>query len=113
MGSFGTWVECYWCERWTWDPYIIDCIGHPLCEDCEDHFWLFDAPPSPNAVDHRTNVLMALIRPLNGDPHLARRIAEFLTDWYRPGEGSLQQSRAAAPAQGMIRASGGIAIQPL
>ena len=88
MGSFGTWVECYWCERWTWDPYIIDCIGHPLCEDCEDHFWLFDAPPSPIAVDHRTNVLMALIRPLNGDPDLARRIAEFLTAWYRPGQGS-------------------------
>ena len=88
MGSFGTWVECYWCERWTRDPYIIDCIGHPLCEDCEDHFELFDAAPSPNAVDHRTNVLTALIRPLNGAPDLARRIAEFLTDVYRPGHGS-------------------------
>ena len=90
MGSFGTWVpvQCYWCERWAWDPYIIDWIGHPLCDDCMDWHEVFGVPPRPNAADHRTNVLVALIRPLNGDPDLARRIAEFLTDVYRPGQGS-------------------------
>ena len=90
MGAFGTWVECYWCERWAWDPYIIDCIGRPLCDDCVDHWELWGEPPRPNAIDHRTNyLLMVLMRPLDGAPDLARHIAAFLTDPYQPGQGSL------------------------
>ena len=97
MAAFGedTWVECYWCEGWFWDPWGDLWIrgrwepeGTSLCDDCLDHFELFGVPPRPNAVDHRTNVLVVLIRPLNGAPDLARRIAEFLTDEYRPGQGS-------------------------
>ena len=87
MGSFACYVECYWCERWAWDPYIIDCIGRSLCDACADHWEWFGVPPRPNAVDHRTNMLMVLARPLSGDRDLARRIAEFLTDEYRPGQG--------------------------
>ena len=36
MGSFGNgvWVECYWCDYWVENPYIIDWIGHPLCDLC-------------------------------------------------------------------------------
>ena len=63
MGSFGCWVQCYWCEQQTWDPYFIDCLSHPLCDGCMDHFELWGVPPRPNAVDHRTSyLLMVLMR---------------------------------------------------
>ena len=94
MAAFGegTWLECYWCDVVFWDPdgylWIRGRWEGQLCDDCLDHFELFGVPPRPNAVDHRTNVLVVLIRPLNGAPDLARRIAEFLTDDYRPGQGS-------------------------
>ena len=87
--SGGRWVPCYWCGRlWVWDPYYWAPESRPLCDACGAHFELHGQPPRPNAVDHRTKVLVAFIQPLNGDPDLARRIAEFLTDVYRPGQGS-------------------------
>lgn len=34
MGSFGCYVDCWHCWQSTWDPYIVDFIGHPLCDRC-------------------------------------------------------------------------------
>ena len=89
MGSFG-WVQCYWCEWDTYGPIIIDWIGAPLCEWCEHHH--FDptsdgSPPRPNAVCHRANTLLVLLRPLHGNPEVARHIASFLEHPFRPGRG--------------------------
>ena len=36
MGTFGCYVKCYWCDYDEWDPYVIDWIGRPLCDYCQD-----------------------------------------------------------------------------
>ena len=35
MGSLG-WTQCYWCDYWVNNPYILDWIGHALCDLCMD-----------------------------------------------------------------------------
>ena len=88
MGSFGDWVQCYWCDVTTWDPYIIDGIDRPLCQDCEDWLECYGIPRSPTAMDHRANVLRAILLPLHGMEEVAYCIAKFLEDPIRPGMGS-------------------------
>ena len=35
MGSLG-WTQCYWCDYWVNNPYILDWIRHALCDLCMD-----------------------------------------------------------------------------
>ena len=98
MGSFGCWVECYWCGYWVYDPYILDWIGAPLCDWCYE--WeLEDEAGGPYEPSARTrwDMLLLQLRPLaepgqkqellNGlllcEPVRAQ-ICEFLCEWHEP-----------------------------
>ena len=93
MGSLG-WTQCFWCEAWTLDPYIIDWIGKVLCDRCFDNHTdcVNDGyPPNPNAVDHRANALFVVLPPLRDCGwEVTRNVASFLESPWRPGAGSRQ-----------------------
>ena len=79
MGSLG-WVRCYWCPRWVHDPYIIDCIGKPLCVRCYDRATDEGLGPYwPSASDRLAAVLRQKF-----DPAVAEQIAAFATHWAQP-----------------------------
>ena len=53
MGSTG-WRECSVCGYWVYDPYLLDPVGHPVCDWCLDWedrwarcywcgYWQYDA----------------------------------------------------------------------
>ena len=90
MGSFGPnhWFKCYWCEWWQQsDVYIIDWIGHPLCDRCFDwHVHHQSGPYLPSSIDRAENHLtVVLFRHVAEFPSiLIRRVAEFLREWHEP-----------------------------
>ena len=94
MGSLG-WCQCYWCDEWVYNPYIIDWIGEILCRTCIDHHLDGDGSPQhPNAVDHRAGALMVVLPPLAAcGIEAALHVASFLESPWRPGAGSRQTPR--------------------
>ena len=104
MGSFGCWVRCYWCEYWVYDPYIIDWIGHPLCDLCSDwHLgcgrfqnhpdvlasliatgeWC-GGPYEPTAISRAKVLLDRWLRQYRICDTATQIIAKFLLPWHDP-----------------------------
>ena len=84
MGSRG-WAQCYWCDRWENNMYIIDWMGAPLCGRCMD--WYVDGgkPYSPTAIERSMNHIawiMHRLLPANATAPLL--IAEFLRYGWEP-----------------------------
>ena len=94
MGSVG-WVQCYWCDAWTFDPYALDLIGgNFLCDGCWDVLFPDDESPAvtrcptePNALTRRARTLRRLFHRMpvvEAEPVVAIIIASFLVeDWRR------------------------------
>ena len=82
MGSMG-WVECYWCRYWVYDPYIIDYVGHPLCDWCFDWCYVGGGPYEPSAQT-RCVVRLRLALGDRLDDAAALCVAECLYDWFEP-----------------------------
>ena len=99
MGSM-CWVQCYWCDYWVWDPYIIDYIGRPLCNLCFDwHLGIdgfeaerlaveargeiewFGGPYEPTEITRTTRRLQHFFVL---DTATSRLVAEFLRPWHAP-----------------------------
>ena len=89
------WTQCYWCDYWVENPYILDWIGSPLCDLCYDwHLgegrfasyadadW-FGGPYEPCARTRNSSMLQSLFSRL-----LSLEILDiincFLCDWHEP-----------------------------
>ena len=91
MGSAG-WVRCYWCEYWVYNPYIIDWVGHPLCDWCYDwHVYYDGGPYEPTARQRTASRLQLLFAHVavgqRGEQLPASsfdNIAAMLREWHEP-----------------------------
>ena len=84
MGSFGrgVWLQCYWCDYWVEDPYIIDWIGRPLCNWCFDWHVAGGGPYEPTSLQRSSNRLRYFWR--NLPETVYESIAWFLRYWHEP-----------------------------
>ena len=90
MGSCG-WRQCYWCDYWVWNPYLLEFMGcNALCNMCWD--WQHDEDGGPyeprRAVTRRARKIRTdLCRALGGeeqDGAIYYHIAEHLVEWWEP-----------------------------
>ena len=94
------WVQCYWCNYWVQDPYIMDHIGYGLCDLCFDwHLgggqFVSEAvavrcaggqwsggPYEPTAIARTSHLLIRWFPVLQEAVTL--NVAEYLCAWHEP-----------------------------
>ena len=78
------WASCYWCHYWTYNPYIINWIGRPLCDNCFDwHLGWFGGPYEPTGTQRATRLIGRWFPQLQAEEVIAN-VAEFLLEWHEP-----------------------------
>ena len=86
MGSFGkgTSIQCYWCDYWVENPYILDWIGHAICKRClERHLKTGGGPYEPTALQREKTKFRRLLKTRLPDT-VSDLIASFLRGRYEP-----------------------------
>lgn len=75
------WRQCYWCNFWAENPYIVKRSMGPLCNRCYDWYVAGGGPYPPTALQRSPRWLkLSLKLP----EILCSIIASFLFDWHEP-----------------------------
>ena len=83
MASSG-WTSCYWCQYSQYNPYIIDWIGQPLCDNCFDwHMCWFGGPYEPTGAQRAARLKAHWFPQLQAE-EVSTNVAEFLLEWHVP-----------------------------
>ena len=91
MGSLG-WVDCRWCHKPVYNPYLMDGGPGGLCDTCWDRMEQGLPPPRwPHALPRTTFLLRLVLETprleaaVRGFPLRVRSVlAQFLVAWWMP-----------------------------
>ena len=78
------WVQCFWCDYWVHDPYLLDTYPAPFCDWCFRWYMAGGGPYQPDARARRTYTLNQIFRSHNIEESAIEHVARFLHPFEEP-----------------------------